>query len=213
MEEKYKQVTDIINRLAAANPYITKEQIAKAKSLYNGDVRPIEKIEEELEAFSEQIAAQGKAKEVDKGMTIPKEEKTAPIADIPVQPTVQPTTVTEETEVAEALEPAKDQSEEIYEPLRVELPGGEKIAELQSMINDALGDPEQLGDSNVMETTTNKDMPKVLVKTPEQNQTSNEGNSSTANDGGYGNVTALLTLTIMFSIVTIIIAFFTILAN
>ena len=47
MEEQYKKVTAIITRLAAENPHITKEQIAKAKSMYNGDTRPIEEIESE----------------------------------------------------------------------------------------------------------------------------------------------------------------------
>ena len=64
MEDKYKQVTDIINELAEQNPFITKAQIAKAKSMYNGDTRSIDVIRAELEAYSNEIMAQGlKAKE------------------------------------------------------------------------------------------------------------------------------------------------------
>ena len=66
MDTKYNQITNIITRLAAENPYITKDQIARAKSMYNGDARPIEEIEAELTAYSTQIAEAARQSVIEK---------------------------------------------------------------------------------------------------------------------------------------------------
>lgn len=189
MEEQYKKVTAIITRLAAENPHITKEQIAKAKSMYNGDTRPIEEIESELIAYSQNIAANASKSNV------VEEPVKVEVADAPVMPEPTP-----EQEPAPAPEP------EVYEPLKVNLPGDDKKKELQQMINDALGDMPTVPERTTTETKTSE-KPKQYVK--EQSQS----NEATSSEAGYGNVIALLSLTIMFSIVTIIIAAFTILAN
>ncbi len=184
MEEQYKKVTAIITRLAAENPHITKEQIAKAKSMYNGDTRPIEEIESELIAYSQNIAANAK-----KDVIVQETREAAPVQEvIPPVPEV---------------EPKQQEDQEVYEPLKVNLPGEDKKKELQQMINDALGDmPTELERT----ATETKEKPKQYVK--EQSQP-----VEASSEAGYGNVIALLSLTIMFSIVTIIIAAFTILAN
>ena len=186
MEEQYKKVTAIITRLAAENPHITKEQIAKAKSMYNGDTRPIEEIESELIAYSQNIAANASKSNV------VEEPVKVEVADAKAMP--EP-----ESEPAPAPEP------EVYEPLKVNLPGDDKKKELQQMINDALGDMPTVPERTATETR-DLEKPKQYVK--EQSQP-----VESSSEAGYGNVIALLSLTIMFSIVTIIIAAFTILAN
>ena len=78
------------------------------------------------------------------------------------------------------------------------------------MIDDALGDSTNNLDNNVsyeQKTSLSNNQEKVLVKTQQ------ESISSPSNDGGYGNVAAILSLTIIFSIVTIIMAFFTIISR
>ena len=209
MEEQYRQVTNIINDLAAQNPYITKEQIAKAKSMYNGDTRPIDVIRRELEAYSDEILEQGLKTEQEKKLAGPKEEKKEePIISVrPVTPvpTPVPTIPGNTPEAEEAVE-------EIYEPIRTKLPDEEKQRQLQSMIDDALGgSSDNLEEENTYNqgNQQSKEQGKVLVKTQPQEPTPSQ---SSADDGGYGNVTALLSLTIIFSIVTIIIAFFTIIS-
>lgn len=189
MEEQYKKVTAIITRLASENPHITKEQIAKAKSMYNGDTRPIDEIEAELVAYSENIAASARATHV-----VEEPVKTEPqIVEKPAIPEEEPV-------------PEQEPEPEVYEPLKVSLPGDDKKKELQQMINDALGDMPTVPERTTAETKTSE-KPKQYVK--EQSQS----NEATSSEAGYGNVIALLSLTIMFSIVTIIIAAFTILAN
>ena len=82
------------------------------------------------------------------------------------------------------------------------------------MIDDALGEPSNslvADNSHEQQQVANKDQAKVLVKTQNE-QTPNSGNSA-AKESGYGNVTALLSLTIICSIVTIIIALLTMMAN
>lgn len=209
MEEQYKQVTSIIHDLAAENPYITKEQIAKAKSMYNGDTRPIEVIRRELEAYSNEILDRALKAEQDKKLASAKEEKKEePIISVrPVTPvpTPVPTVPGNSSEAEESVE-------EIYEPIRTKLPDEEKQRQLQSMIDDALGgSSDNLEDENTYShgNQQSKEQGKVLVKT--QPQEPNPSSVQT-DDGGYGNVTALLSLTIIFSIVTIIIAFFTIIS-
>ena len=188
MEEQYKKVTAIITRLAAENPHITKEQIAIANSMYNGDTRPIEEIESELIAYSQNIAANASKSNV------VEEPVKVEVADAKAMPEPTP-----EQEPAPAPEP------EVYEPLKVNLPGDDKKKELQQMINDALGDMPTVPERTATETR-DLEKPKQYVK--EQSQP-----VESSSEAGYGNVIALLSLTIMFSIVTIIIAAFTILAN
>lgn len=209
MEEKYKQVTEIIADLVSTNPYITKEQVAKAKSMYNGDERPIEVIQAELEAYSDQIVEQGKKREEEKGRKIPQED-IKPF-EMPKEPEVQ----SEKSSIFEtsSSEETIPTEQEIYEPLVTELPGDDKRRELQSMIDDALGNSVDYTNTPSYEESNiqNKDQAKVLVKIIEQPQNS-EGSLDSSHDGGYGNVTAILTLTIILSIVTMIMAIFTIIS-
>lgn len=191
MEEQYKKVTAIITRLAAENPHITKEQIAKAKSMYNGDTRPIEEIESELIAYSQNIAA--------------KAGKEHPVVDKVQKEEPEKSDIPTITEPAPQAEPQPEESE-VYEPLRISLPGEDKKKELQQMIDDALGDMPTVPERTAVENN-NLEKPKQYVKNQEQ------AAAPQNSEAGYGNVVALLTLTIMFSIVTIIMAAFTILAN
>ena len=213
MEEQFQQVTNIINELAASNPYITKEQIAKARSMYNGDMRPLDEIRAELEAYSEEIMAQGIKREKGKELAAKKAEREEPKES-------EPTVEKEEEKVSQqggnARIQAFPQTEpvEVVESLKVELPGEDKKRQLQSMIDDALGETSDLlvaDNSHEQQQVANKDQAKVLVKTQNE-QTPNTGNSA-SNESGYGNVTALLSLTIICSIVTIIIALLTMMAN
>lgn len=225
MEDQFQQITNIIYELAASNPYITKEQIAKARTMYNGDMRSIEEIRAELEAYSEQIRAQGLKSEKGRKLEEQKSKEIEPervpqfllnrknpyngfyIQEFSVKE-VQSTDIVDNNVQREYT----DEPEEILEPLRVELPGEEKQSQLQSMIDDALGgSSDNLEDENTYNqgNQQSKEQGKVLVKTQPQEPTPSQ---SSADDGGYGNVTALLSLTIIFSIVTIIIAFFTIIS-
>lgn len=209
MEEQYKQVTNIINELAASNPYITREQVAKAKSMYNGDTRSIDIIRRELEAYSNEILAQGLKAEQDKKLARPKdEEKKEPIISVrPVTPVPTPV-----PPILGDNPKTEEQPQEIYEPIRTKLPDEEKQKQLQSMIDDALGgSADNLEEENTYTqgNQPSKEQGKVLTKTQPQEPTPSQAQSD---DGGYGNVTALLSLTIIFSIVTIIIAFFTIIS-
>lgn len=205
MEDKYKQVTDIINELAEQNPFITKEQIAKAKSMYNGDTRSIDVIRAELEAYSNEIMAQGlKAKENQK-LERAKEEPIVSVEHAAPEPTPEPLPIFTESPV-----------EIEQEPINVRIPDETQQKQLQSMIDDALGGAdEDLVDENVNEqgSVITNEKAKVLVKTRQQEPETPTESQPATSESGYGNVTALLALTIMFSIVTIIMAFFTIIAN
>ena len=213
MEEQFQQVTNIINELAASNPYITKDQIAKARSMYNGDMRPLDEIRAELEAYSEAIMAQGLKREKGKELAAKKVEREEPKES---EPAVEKEEEKVPQQVGNARIQAFPQTEpvEVVESLKVELPGEDKKRQLQSMIDDALGEASDLlvaDNSHEQQQVANKDQAKVLVKTQNE-QTPNTGNSA-SNESGYGNVTALLSLTIICSIVTIIIALLTMMAN
>ena len=212
MEEQFPQVTNIINELAASNPYITKEQIAKARSMYNGDMRPLDEIRAELEAYSEEIMAQGLKREKGKEIAAKKVEREEPKES---EPAVEKEEEKVSQQVGNARIQAFPQTEpvEVVESLKVELPGEDKKRQLQSMIDDALGEASDLlvADNSHEQQVANKDQAKVLVKT-QNKPTPNTGNSA-SNESGYGNVTALLSLTIICSIVTIIIALLTMMAN
>ena len=202
MEEQFQQVTNIINELAASNPYITREQIAKARSMYNGDMRPIDEIRAELEAYSEEILANGLKREKGKELAAQRPE--------PIQQPMEPE-LEEEPRVQQI---PQVQQEEVIDALKVELPGEEKQRALQSMIDEALGEPSnsfEQKQSNEQQATANKDQAKVLVK--QQNEQAPNTSDSSSSEAGYGNVTALLSLTIICSIITIIIALLTILSN
>ena len=202
MEEQFQQVTNIINELAASNPYITKEQVAKARSMYNGDMRPIDEIRAELEAYSEEILANGLKREKGKELAAQRPE--------PIQQPMEPE-LEEEPRVQQI---PQVQQEEVIGALKVELPGEEKQRALQSMIDEALGEPSnsfEQKQSNEQQATANKDQAKVLVK--QQNEQVSNTSDSSSSEAGYGNVTALLSLTIICSIITIIIALLTILSN
>lgn len=186
MEEQYKKVTEIINELAAANPYITSDKIAKAKSMYNGDMRDISIIRAELEAYSAEIAQ--RAQEAKK--------------------TVEPPTKDEgkAKEPAPTHAPSFEIPEEPKEEIDLAMPTPERKEELQSMIDGAF--PANAESDHTEENNFVPEKPKQYVKTSEQP----EAHSAPA-EAGYGNVGALLTLTIMFSIVTIIMAIATILSR
>lgn len=188
MEEKYRGITDIISRLAAENPYITRDQIARAKSMYNGDDRPIEEIKAELEAYSAEIAERGRQSGADKAIQpvnapeIPKEtSKVSSDSMLPEEPT-------------EDMQATAEQS-------IMNLYGGSSTDEVNEALQEMLDSAEQ----NPLQMEKPKEYVRTMVETP-----ASDGGS---NESGYGNLGALLTLTIMFSIVTIILAVFTILAN
>lgn len=202
MEKQFQQVTNIINELAASNPYITKEQVAKARSMYNGDMRPIDEIRAELEAYSEEILANGLKREKGNELAAQRPE--------PIQQPMEPE-LEEEPRVQQI---PQVQQEEVIGALKVELPGEEKQRALQSMIDEALGGPSnsfEQKQSNEQQATANKNQTKVLVK--QQNEQAPNTSNSSSSEAGYGNVTALLSLTIICSIITIIIALLTILSN
>ena len=196
MEEKYKQVTEIIMSLAKGNPYITTSQIARAKSMYNGDTRPLEVIQKELEAYSEQIMAQAKKAHVIKpemSKEVPQETKA----------------LIEQSYTSSNIEP-KIEETKIYEPLQNILPINEKNAELESMFNgefdnnpNSLEKEESYNASNVASIS----QAKVLTKSTSQPY----NNISTANESGHGSAMGLLSLVIIFSILTIVISCITIL--
>lgn len=185
MEEQYKKVTEIINELAAANPFITSDKIAKAKSMYNGDMRDISIIRAELEAYSAEIAQ--RAKEA-KNVEPPAKEERKSQEVAPVQPR------------------SFQIPEEPKEELDFALPTPARQEELQSMIDGAFPTSESVDYTEDNNKVSEK--PKQFVKT----QAEPESHSAPA-EAGYGNVGALLTLTIMFSIVTIIMAVVTILSK
>ncbi len=186
MEEQYKKVTEIINEIAAANPFITSDKIAKAKSMYNGDMRDISIIRAELEAYSKEIEERAKAS---KGIEPPVKEETKTVEPVPTQ--APPFKIPEE--------PKKEVDFALPTPARQE--------ELQSMIDSAFPTSEEVDYQEDKSASVEK--PKQYVKTQDQP----EAQSAPVSEAGYGNVGALLTLTIMFSIVTIIMAVVTILSK
>ena len=202
MEDKYKQVTNILNELADQNPFITQAQMAKAKSMYNGDTRSIDVIRAQLEAYSNEKMAQGlKAKEEQK-LERAKEEPIVSVEHVAPALTPEPLPIFTESPV-----------EMEQEPINVRIPD-ETQQQLQGMIDDALGGAdEDLVDEHVNEQGLVITNEKVLVKTRQQEPETPTASQPATSESGYGNVTALLALTIMFSIVTIIMAFFTIIAN
>ena len=71
MEQKHKEISAIILRLANNNKYITSSQIARAKAMYSSDPRNIEEIQKELELATkvEVIEEQDNWLKVKKGET------------------------------------------------------------------------------------------------------------------------------------------------
>lgn len=182
MEEQYRKVTVIINELAAANPFITSDKIAKAKSMYNGDMRDISVIRAELEAYSAEIAERAKAA---KGMEPPVKEEIKVQEPVPTQ--------------ARVFQIPEEEKEE----MEFQMPTPERQEELQGMIDGAF--PKDSSRDYTIEKDKTTEKAKQYVKTPQQQETTTHHA-----EAGYGNVGALLTLTIMFSIVTIIMAVVTI---
>lgn len=181
MEEQYKKVTEIINELAAANPFITSDKIAKAKSMYNGDMRDISVIRAELEAYSAEIAERAKAV---KGMEPPVKEEIKTQEPVPTQARVFQI------------------PEEPKEEMEFQMPTPARQEQLQEMIDGAF--PKETDKEHTVEKNNETEKAKQYVKTPQQSEVPVHA------EAGYGNVGALLTLTIMFSIVTIIMALVTI---
>lgn len=196
MDTKYNQITDIITRLAAENPYITKDQIARAKSMYNGDARPIEEIEAELTAYSTQIA------EAARQSVIEKPE---------VSEFTNNDSVVEKDGNEEVVQP--EISQEDIESYHSGAVGNEKREELRQMIDNALNNEannQTYNNESINAASYNQE--KVYVKTPIEAPTP-QNNGLADNDGGYGSATALLALTIICSIITIVVSVFTIVAN
>ena len=208
MEEQYKQITAIITRLAAENPYITKEQIAKAKSMYNGDQRPIEEIQRELVEYSEQILAQGRKAEEDKKLSA-----YAQAGNSEEKKTEEPRELTTEERVNVPMGimgfSRRESAESTPEPVVVYQ---ETPEALQRMVDEAfeMTTEESAHENDDAKESSRRENEKIYVK--EKRQPTSDG-TPTSDEAGYGNAIALLTLTIMFSIVTIVIAAFTILVN
>lgn len=192
MEEKFIEITNTINELAAKNPYITKEHISKARSMYNGDDRPLEVIKAELEALSMQIAEREKNKERSSNLENQLRQSNSASFQLKAQPNVSEISLDNKATSPSAFFANQDDQKD-----------------LQRMIDDALSEPEQ--ETYNAAKSEEAERPKQFVKTTFEESSNIE--SPSVSDGGYGNVGALLALTVMFSIVTFIMAIFTMLAK
>ena len=86
MEERHKQINELITKIALGNPNIRQEQITRARTMYSGDTRPLEEIERELLEYSAYISSNKKttvlAPKEDKQVEELSLEKTMPIPSI-----------------------------------------------------------------------------------------------------------------------------------
>lgn len=203
MDTKYNQITNIITRLAAENPYITKDQIARAKSMYNGDARPIEEIEAELTAYSTQIAEAARQSVIEKPEISEHTNNDIVIENDSIEQVAEP----------EVISTPNLTFPEDIESYHSGALGNEKKEELREMIDNALNnEANNQTYNNESANTASYNQEKVYVKTPMETTTP-QNNGLSDNDGGYGSATALLALTIICSIITIVVSVFTIVAN
>ena len=175
MEQKHKEISAIILRLANNNKYITSSQIARAKAMYSSDLRNIEEIQKELEEYSAEIEARGIARDKEKGIEPPKDKI---ITD------------KQETNNIQVSQPNLEEGIIFDEQLRKN--------EMESMFNEMPSSQSTISEHhNYAIEPTSKAKTFSMKPTP------------TINSAGQENIEGLLTLTIIFSIATIVIAFFT----
>ena len=235
MEQRHKEINDLITKIAIGNPAITKEQIARARAMYNGDNRPIEEIAAELEAYSKEIRENARLAEMNK-------LKGKPEAMTPTVPTrVESEVLVEEMnpELAALMADAKkNQSEELV----MHAPQGNSDAQGSLADEENEPSPDQAPDGGneaeeIPEQDPYEDLANMLaeakpqttygdakdqkvheagiqyVKKQTQDSSETGQQKSSDSDGGYGNPSAILTIAIFISIMAIIIGFFTIIAS
>lgn len=204
MEERYKQINSIIEKLVLANPYITKEHIAKARALYSMDTRPIETIEGELREYSSQILENAKKQ----GNAIPDGKTKDNNPEVSLQPIQHELMHSLETEPEEDYMEAAIKEHEHMQLERAIAPPVDLSTqdELDAMFNDPdfakrESDKEKL--SEILEST-----PKQFIKTVQS-----DGLSTNDGEGGFINSISIIALALFLSIATIIMNFFTIIGS
>ncbi len=180
MDNRYEELTELINKIAAKNPYITKDKISKAKAMYLGDQRPLSDIEAELEEYSAEIYEQNTNSQMERmPRDVPKDYSQQ------VEPTATKESVILQQEVTT---PPIDGS---Y--IMGENPNNHQD-ELYSMFEESNKNATLQADESL---EFGQEKPKQFVKT------SKVKSPTQTLSGGFGS---LLTISCLFSIMTIIIS-------
>lgn len=228
LDERQARIDNLITQLANDNTYITREQIARAKSLYRNDYRPFDEIERELIEYSESIRQSGKEREAGEALAeqrrevtaepnykkVPEkniEEKEVPkfeMATEAPQPEVSlPDPVDEmESDLSELFDPAQPQPVDMEGRLGQVVVADTASAmpdptdELDAMFESTTG---QETDFTTVDSLGEMENPKVLTKKFEEESKGPTGGNG---EGGFTSSNALLTISIFFSIMGIIVS-------
>lgn len=221
LDERQARIDNLIARIANDNSYITREQIARAKSLYRNDYRPFDEIERELTEYSESIRQAGKEREAGKALAEQRREVTAEPKYVKVPETnieekeVLKTEMAPEVPVPDPVDEMESDLSELFDPAQpqpVDMEGrlGQVVvADTTSALPDPTDELDamfettasQETDFTTVDTLGEKKNPKVLTK-EYKNPTDDKGNG----EGGFSSSNALLTISIFFSIMGIIVS-------
>ncbi len=205
MEQRYKEINNLITKMALGNPNITTTQIARARAIYTTDNRPLEEIERDLQAYSDEINASKS--------NIPSLAEQITRQEIKSQDTVQTTVSSKETE-PKTVEKEQATGEILLEPaqefstIKHSVPSTEPVDEMAAMLNEY----EQISATHNYQASTfhhENVQEKQLIKSQKPPIESTLIN----NENGQSSTSNLLIVTAVLSLITTIITIFTIIAN
>lgn len=197
MDDKFKQINDLITQIASGNPNINTDQIRRARVMYTGDTRPIEEIEAELLAYLKEIEP-------------PKREELSVIEETPQDknPEIIDYTMPDGQEAFVEIHTDSSETPIYIHGMYHEMENPEKeIIEPETVSEELDSMFENEEKFSLNEAFTELKAPQ-FVKTPVTPPTTEDNGN-----GGYGNVISILISTIMLSIMAIIISVVTIIAN
>lgn len=140
LEERQNEINDLIMNMAKGNEYITKEQIARARSLYLNDSRSLETIGQELSQYSDDVRLTRETQaSIDNAFAAEEAKETYVIPDV-----------------------AKEITPEEYATYSAPQPAVNK--ELDSMFSQT---PDSTNNISQVETIAPETEAKVFVKAPE----------------------------------------------
>lgn len=204
LEERQKQINNLIMTMAHDNPNIKPSQVARAKSLYLNDTRPLEEIAKDLAQYSEEVREsvlekdyQERAEKTQTAINIAFAERQA--QTVMAEPTEFKSNIDEDLSDLYVSQP--DQTSKLGDIVDAGTAIEDPTDELDSMFEVSthsetdFAKVEAMGDK---ESKTTKKSQKVLVKT---NDT-----PARVEKAGFSTVSALITLTSLLSIMGIIIS-------
>lgn len=206
LEERQKQINNLIMTMAHDNPNIKPSQVARAKSLYLNDTRPLEEIAKDLDQYSEEVRASVAEKAHQEHAQKTQAAINTAFAEKQAQPAVAEHTefksnIDEDLSDLYAQQPQPEQTNKLGDIVDAGTAIEDPTDELDSMFEASTYSETDFAQVEVMgdkEPKNTRKSQKVLVKT-------NDAPARTEK-AGFSTVSALITLTSLLSIMGIIIS-------